>query len=86
MIPPTDPLEVALSEMPCLLCRRGWIAHTVRAHWQPDPAALAAIARKCMREQMPVKMSGNAMSFESADHYNAALVDVAKELGLEERP
>jgi len=86
-----DSLEAAVSETPCLVCQRGWLAHPVHdpacGVWQPDPPALAAAARRRMRDQFPSASAMDASRPEtvwSGQGYNAALTDVAKALGLEE--
>jgi len=98
MTPPTDSLEAALSETPCLVCQRGWLAHPLRVHgptpcsiWQPDPPALAAAAREWMRGHTPHDreevgvLDGRPTFSPFARGHNAALADMAKALGLEER-
>jgi len=83
----TDSLEVALSETPCLMCRDGWLDHPVRRSacnlWIPDPPALAAAARKWIKQSVPGEVTASwALDLDENRGYNRALADVAKAVGL----
>ena len=58
--------------------------HENCCHDIPDGAALAAAARKWMRERIGLPLSGalTVLCREEVTGYNAALTDVAKALGL----
>ena len=96
MTPPTDSLEAALRAVP-LVCRdcgepatdaRPLVCSVMSLHDSvADYAALAAAARKWVKENMPMPFESRPSVWWDAGSryagYNRALADVAKALGLE---
>ena len=88
MTPPTDSLEDALLQVPWVhapicnpLAHRNYMGDGAWCIPVPDGPALAAAARKWMRQHFPTPMHSDQGTESLA--YNNALETVARALGLE---